>query len=129
MIRETPTADWTLRTLQGSGTRTCVSGKWSKKGHPGGVQPFIPMMLRPLLASAGYRAVYGRLRRDWSVYLSAEAATVRFSLMDESAKASVGSPARLLEACVKAYSMLKSRNRMSTPASYDQCLAEALAAG
>ena len=107
-------------------------GKWSRmttgaSGHGGGVPPFIPLVVRPLLASAGYSVWRGQVKRTWATFLTPAAAKVRFDLMDDAAKKSVGSAERLHQASLIAYRLMKSRNRRAIPTSYDQCLSETLA--
>ena len=96
-------------------------------GHGGGVQPFVPTLMRPLLSQSGYSVWRGKVGRSWPVFLTLEAAQARYDLLDDTAKASVGSAERLHHASVAAYRRMKSRNRRAVATTYDDCLAETLA--
>ena len=86
----------------------------------------IPAELMDVAARAGYTPSGTSLRMSHARFRTLDAATVRFALLDDAARAAVGSPGRLHEATLKAYAVLKSRNRRSIPATFDECLAEVL---
>ena len=88
----------------------------------------IPSEMMDVATRAGYTPSGTSLRMSHARFRTLEAATVRFALLDNAARAAVGSPGRLHEATLKAYAVLKSRNRRSIPTSFDECLAEALSA-
>ena len=107
----------------GGGKTSTIRLRWQC-----GQKPTIPHCLRPLLALCGYSVKDGKLcLRKGGQYYTPEAAAMRFSLLDPEAQAVAGSPERLQKASLRARSLLKRRNRMRTPTSFERCLADAFA--
>ena len=102
-----------------------------QKPPKGSVRPgrksILPPALYELSRLAGYNRLGVQLHMSHADFRKPECAAVRFQLLDDSAKAAVGSPERLHQATVMATSLWKRRNRYSIPTTFDRCMAEVLA--
>lgn len=74
-----------------------------------------------LLDAAGFGTNGSEVVVKYKKFLTLESAAFRFSLLTEQDQKTIGTPESLRDLCKKGYSLLKSRNRLSIPTTYEQC--------
>ena len=112
---------WTFSFLCGNPANFWHPPKYKKLKKRNGRPKVYPAELYELLDAAGFGTNRSEIVVKYKKFLTLEASTYRFGLLSEVDKKVIGSPEILLDLCKKGYSLLKRRNRLSIPTSYEQC--------